>query len=88
MSQQEILSLKNLIRFHLSFQFWKLPFRFLGFLFFFFLHTETQARDGFKTLLISRCVLSSPALSLESFMSWSCIDISASIFLLLRNQLV
>ena len=40
-------------------------------------------------LLISRCLLSSPEPSLELLMSWSSVDISASIFLLLlKNQLV
>jgi hypothetical protein len=69
MSQQEILSLKNLIRFHLSFQFWKLPFRFLGFLFFFFFILKPRLAMVLKLFSLAG-VSSLPQHSLWS-LSWA-----------------
>lgn len=94
-SQQEILSLKTSLVsiFPSSFENchsgYSSHFYFILFpsLFFFNLENDPSWWEQFS--LAGVCLLSSPGLLLEPFMSWNSIHISTSIFmLLLRNQLV
>lgn len=93
-SQQEILSLKTSVVSILPSSLEKCHSGFSSHFYFNFFLSFFSSKSWkrglvMRTVLLSRCLLSSPGLLIEPFMSWNSIHISTSIFMLfLENQLL